>query len=106
MSIQAQFDKAVAIVQGLPKDGPVQPSQDDKLAFYGAYKQANEGDAQGSGPGMFDFVGKAKFKAWKALEGTSQEDAKKKYVELLKAILQKQDDEESTKYIAELEAAA
>ena len=28
---QAQFDKAVAIVQNLPKDGPIQPSQDDKL---------------------------------------------------------------------------
>lgn len=30
-SIQAQFDKAVAIVQGLPKDGPVKPSDDDRL---------------------------------------------------------------------------
>lgn len=28
---EAKFDKAVAIVQGLPKDGPVQPSTDDKL---------------------------------------------------------------------------
>lgn len=31
MSIQAKFDKAVAIVQGLPKDGPVKPTQDDQL---------------------------------------------------------------------------
>ncbi|OCF73977.1 long-chain fatty acid transporter [Kwoniella mangroviensis CBS 8886] len=105
MSVQAQFGKAVAIVQGLPKDGPTQPSQDDKLAFYGAFKQANEGDNTGPAPGMFDFVAKAKYKAWKALEGTSQEDAKKKYVDLLKAILQKQDDEESKKYLAELDAA-
>ena len=32
-----KFEKAVAIVQGLPKDGPIQPSQEDKLfvlAFY------------------------------------------------------------------------
>lgn len=31
MSHQAKFDKAVAIVQGLPAEGPVQPSSDDKL---------------------------------------------------------------------------
>ena len=28
---QAKFDKAVAIIQGLPKDGPIKPSQDDQL---------------------------------------------------------------------------
>ncbi|WVQ82702.1 hypothetical protein IAT38_004834 [Cryptococcus sp. DSM 104549] len=105
MSIQAQFDKAVAIVKGLPKDGPVQPTQDEQLAFYAHFKQANEGDNTGAAPGMFDFVGKAKYKAWKAIEGTSKEDAQKKYVELLKEMLSKSDDAESKKYLAELEAA-
>lgn len=28
---EAQFDKAVAIVQDLPKEGPIQPSTDEKL---------------------------------------------------------------------------
>lgn len=28
---QAKFDKAVQIVQALPKDGPIKPSQDDQL---------------------------------------------------------------------------
>lgn len=28
---QAKFDKAVSIVQSLPKDGPIKPSQDDQL---------------------------------------------------------------------------
>lgn len=28
---QAKFDKAVAIVQSLPKDGPIKPSQEDQL---------------------------------------------------------------------------
>lgn len=28
---QAKFNKAVEIVQALPKDGPVKPSQDDQL---------------------------------------------------------------------------
>ena len=28
---EAKFNKAVAIVQSLPKNGPIQPSQDDQL---------------------------------------------------------------------------
>ena len=28
---KAKFDKAVAIVQSLPKEGPIQPSQDEQL---------------------------------------------------------------------------
>lgn len=32
VNTKAQFDKAVAIVKGLPEDGPVKPTQDDKLA--------------------------------------------------------------------------
>lgn len=31
MTIQAAFDKAVQIVKELPKDGPVQPTQDEQL---------------------------------------------------------------------------
>ena len=31
MSIQTKFDRAVTIVQGLPKEGPVQPTQEDQL---------------------------------------------------------------------------
>ncbi len=32
VNVQAQFDKAVAIVKALPPDGPVKPTQDDQLA--------------------------------------------------------------------------
>lgn len=32
VNTKAQFDKAVAIVKGLPEDGPVKPTQEDKLA--------------------------------------------------------------------------
>lgn len=35
MSAEAKFNKAVSIVGSLPKDGPVQPTQDDQLTFYG-----------------------------------------------------------------------
>ncbi|KIO28342.1 hypothetical protein M407DRAFT_6781 [Tulasnella calospora MUT 4182] len=101
----AKFDKAVAIVQGLPKEGPVQPSQDEKLKYYAYYKQATIGDVNTARPGMLDFVGKAKWDAWKGVEGTSKEDAQKKYVETLTESLTKNADAESQKLLAELEAA-
>ncbi|KAK8866089.1 hypothetical protein IAR55_001240 [Kwoniella newhampshirensis] len=106
VNTQAQFDKAVAIVKGLPKEGAIKPTDDDKLAFYGAFKQANDGDyTNGTAPGMFDFVGKAKYNAWKKNEGLSKEQAQAIYVELLKTMLNKVDDEDSKKYLAELETA-
>ena len=36
--------------------------------------------------GTFDFKGKYKYRAWKALEGMSKDDAKAKYVQLLQAV--------------------
>lgn len=35
---------------------------------------------------MMDFVGKAKWDAWKKLEGTSKEDAAKQYIALLRSV--------------------
>lgn len=34
MNIDEQFDRAVAIVQGLPKTGPIQTAYEEKLAMY------------------------------------------------------------------------
>ena len=36
---------------------------------------------------MLDFKGKAKWDAWNAKKGTTQEDAQKAYVELIEALL-------------------
>ncbi|KAJ8480839.1 hypothetical protein ONZ51_g6399 [Trametes cubensis] len=121
---QAKFEKAVAIVQSLPKEGPIQPTQEEqlyvllylrpglpafspyrRLQFYKYYKQATVGDVNTSRPGMLDFVGKAKWDAWKSVEGTSKEEAYAKYVEKLIEILKRADTEEAKKYIAEIEAA-
>ena len=33
--IDSQFDRAVEIVQGLPKTGPIQTGYEEKLAMYG-----------------------------------------------------------------------
>ncbi|UZJ56225.1 hypothetical protein CBS101457_005545 [Exobasidium rhododendri] len=89
MTLQAQFDKAVSIIQSMPKDGPVQPSQSEQLTFYGLFKQAGNGDVNTTRPGMMDFTGKAKWDAWKKNEGLSQEEAKQKYVDALLAIFAK-----------------
>ncbi|THV07268.1 Acbp from Moniliophthora Perniciosa [Dendrothele bispora CBS 962.96] len=102
---QTKFDTAVKIVQSLPKDGPIKPSQDDQLLFYKYYKQATIGDCNTARPGMLDFVGKAKWDAWNGVKGTSKEEAMKKYVEALLEILKKTENEEAKKYVAELEAA-
>ncbi|KAF8525957.1 Acbp from Moniliophthora Perniciosa [Hysterangium stoloniferum] len=100
-----KFDKAVEIVQGLPKEGPIQPSQDDKLYFYARYKQATIGDVNTNRPGMMDFVGKAKWDAWNGIKGKSKDDAMKEYVERLLEVLKKVDNEESKNHCAEIDAA-
>ena len=41
--LDAKFEAAVGVIQGLPKDGSFQPSNEMKLKFYGFYKQAREG---------------------------------------------------------------
>jgi len=55
-------------------------------------------------PGMFDFTGRAKWDAWKSVEGTSKETAYDEYVKKLLDILKKHDTDETKKYIAEIEA--
>jgi acyl-CoA-binding protein len=35
---------------------------------------------------MMDFVGKAKWDAWKKIEGTSKDDAKRAYIEHLRMV--------------------
>ncbi|KAF9779021.1 Acbp from Moniliophthora Perniciosa [Thelephora terrestris] len=102
MSTQAKFDRAVAIVQGLPKDGPVKPSQDEQLAFYKYYKQATIGDVNIQRPGLLDFAGKAKWDAWDSVKGTSKEAAQEAYVAKLLEVLERTDGDEAKKWIEEL----
>lgn len=39
-------------------------------------------------PGMLDFKGKAKWKAWKSKEGVSKEEASEKYIVLAKKTIE------------------
>ncbi|GAA5977910.1 hypothetical protein JCM5350_006263 [Sporobolomyces pararoseus] len=85
--IHKRFERAVDIIQSLPKSGPIQTGYDDKLLLYAVYKQATEGNIKTSRPGMFDVLGRAKWDAWNKRKDLNQLDAERMYVETLIRIL-------------------
>ena len=62
--------------------------------------RAPDSDVTSNTAGAFNFTAKYKYNAWKKLEGMSQDDAKAKYVALLKGMLEAAGDKER---LAELE---
>jgi len=80
--LQAEFDAAVANSKKLSE----RPDNTTLLKIYGLYKQATVGDNTEKKPGFGDMVGRAKWDAWNALKGTSSEDAKQQYVDLIKSL--------------------
>ena len=80
--LKSAFEQASRDIQTLSE----RPDNDTLLRLYGLYKQGAEGDVKGDKPGFFDFVGTAKYEAWAKLKGTAQEDAQKKYVDLVKKL--------------------
>ena len=81
--LKQQFEKAATDVKSLKE----RPDNDTMLRLYALYKQGSEGDVKGPKPGFFDFVGSAKYEAWEKLQGTSQDQAMGKYVELVKKLV-------------------
>ena len=75
---QTQFEKALEDVKTRPDQPP-----EVLLELYGLYKQATTGDVNGKRPGMLDFRARAKYDAWAARKGMSQEDAQKAYIEVV-----------------------
>jgi len=86
--LDAKFEAAVGVIQGLPKDGSFQPSNEMKLKFYGFYKQAREGPCNGARPSFWDVVARAKYDAWNELGDMSSVAAKEGYIEALKQIIE------------------
>ncbi|EDO30754.1 predicted protein [Nematostella vectensis] len=56
---------------------------EQKLLFYGLFKQATEGPCKTSRPGFWDIVGKAKWESWHQHGKMPQEKAMKIYVQEL-----------------------
>ncbi|KAG2158969.1 ACBP-domain-containing protein [Suillus bovinus] len=90
--IDAQFDRAVEIVQGLPKTGPIQTGYEEKLTMYSLYKQATVGNVQGGRPGMWDMLSRAKWDAWAKHKDLDLYEAKWLYVDALLKVLSKYSD--------------
>ena len=82
MELTEQFLQAVADSKSLSE----RPSNETLLQLYSLYKQGTEGDVNGDAPNMFDFVAKAKYEAWSALQGKSKEDAQRAYIELVQKL--------------------
>ena len=80
--LDERFEQAAEDAQDLPE----RPSNDDLLSLYALYKQGTEGDVSGKRPGFTDFKGRAKYDAWKEREGMSEEEARKKYIELVESL--------------------
>ena len=81
--LKQAFEQAAKDVQALSE----RPDNDTLLRLYALYKQGSEGDVSGEKPGFFDFVGTAKYEAWAKLKGTGQDEAKQKYVALVKKLV-------------------
>ncbi|XP_062839792.1 acyl-CoA-binding domain-containing protein 4 isoform X3 [Anolis carolinensis] len=86
---QKQFEAAVRVIQGLPKNGAYRPSYEEMLRFYSFYKQATVGQCQISRPGFWDPIGRYKWDAWNRLGKMSKEEAMAAYVAEMKKAAQK-----------------
>jgi diazepam-binding inhibitor (GABA receptor modulator, acyl-CoA-binding protein) len=86
MTLEEQFKQAEGDVQKLKS----RPDNNTLLRLYSYHKQAMKGDAPDEGPtNIFDFVGKAKYEAWKNAKGLSTEQAMQEYVNLVNELLKR-----------------
>merc|ERR1711892_1586736 len=94
------FQDLLDVIMGLEEDFQVavdevsnkinkNMSNDELKEVYALYKQATVGDINTSRPGMLDLKGKAKWDAWNTKKGTSQDEAKQKYIELANQLKEK-----------------
>ena len=80
--LTANFEAAVANSTQLNE----KPDNQTLLKIYSLYKQATEGDNSAAKPGFADIVARAKWDAWNALKGTSADDAKQQYIDLINSL--------------------
>ncbi|CAL8098006.1 unnamed protein product [Calicophoron daubneyi] len=77
MSLVSKFEKIAEEVRKLTSPA----TDEEKLALYGLYKQANFGDISTDPPNPSEsIVGRAKWEAWNSRKGMSQDEAMAEYV--------------------------
>jgi len=79
MSLQAEFEQAVADSKKLPE----RPNSMTLLQLYALFKQGSAGDVEGKRPGMMDMINRTKFDAWAELKGKTQDEAQQEYIDLV-----------------------
>ena len=80
--LKTEFESAVANSKKLSE----RPDNVTLLKMYGLYKQASIGDVTEKKPGFGDMVGRAKWDAWNSCKGTSSDDAKQQYIDLIQSL--------------------
>ncbi|XP_018405112.1 PREDICTED: acyl-CoA-binding protein homolog isoform X2 [Cyphomyrmex costatus] len=85
MSLDQDFETAAEAVKAFTK----RPTDEELLELYALFKQATVGDNNTSKPGMLDLKGKAKWEAWNKKNGTSQETAKRAYIDYANQLIKK-----------------
>ncbi|CAD6195611.1 unnamed protein product [Caenorhabditis auriculariae] len=88
----SSFETAQANLKKLKEE----PDVETKLKLYALFKQASQGDVQGSRPGMMDFAGRAKFDAWTKLKGVTKEEAGRQYSVVVNGLLKTEQSESSS----------
>ncbi|XP_008064432.1 acyl-CoA-binding domain-containing protein 6 isoform X2 [Carlito syrichta] len=76
------FEKAAAHLQGLIQVA----SREQLLYLYARYKQVKVGHCNTPKPSFFDFEGKQKWEAWKALGDSSPRQAMEEYIAVVKKL--------------------
>lgn len=80
--LNANFEAAVTNSKKLTE----KPDNATLLKIYSLYKQGSVGDNAEKKPGFADMVGRAKWDAWNKLKGTSSDDAKQQYIDLIESL--------------------
>ncbi|KAB8227407.1 hypothetical protein ETB97_010536 [Aspergillus alliaceus] len=82
-TLKAGFEFATKVVKMLQKE----PGQTEMLSFYKYFKKAQNEEVKA--PGMLDFVGKAKYNAWKEISHLSDQKAQALYIQEVNAAIEK-----------------
>ncbi|KAG6505663.1 acyl-CoA-binding protein [Zingiber officinale] len=84
MGLQEEFEEYAEKAKTLPDT----TTNENKLILYGLFKQATVGPVNTSRPGIFNLRDRAKWDAWKAVEGKSKEEAMTDYIAKVKQLLE------------------
>ncbi|RWR86847.1 acyl-CoA-binding protein [Cinnamomum micranthum f. kanehirae] len=84
MGLKEEFEEHAAKAKTLPQT----TTNENLLILYGLFKQATIGPVNTSRPGMFSMKERAKWDAWKAVEGKSKDEAMSDYITKIKQLLE------------------